>query len=335
MKIIKSCVLLCLLVCSVNLSAQLSILFVDDTDDTFGNAETFFEAIENAGYAPVYFDAVLENAGPTLNTMEGYDLVVWHTSTDGFGLHLWEAQDQDNPELTAYLETGGNLWLVGLDFLFDRYDVPPSNFTSGEFVYDFLGIESYDVQSYGDDGEIGVPFVSPVDQAPINGLENIAWTFETLWWVDGVTNRSEAFPIYQMDGTGYPLSGEISGLYHSGDGFNSLTYLFDLALASPADLANNVSAVLGYFDELTLGLEDVAETEEIQIYPNPVKRTFEISADKNLTIQSILIRNISGEEIINFPEAQESYFIFDLLPGVYFLVIETDQGKFQKKLLKI
>jgi hypothetical protein len=320
---------------ALNSIAQISILFVDDTDDTFQNAETFYEAIEALDFSADYYDAVTEGAGPSLSEMENYDLVVWHTSTDGVGLYLWDGQDEDNEDLIAYLETGGNLWLVGLDFLFDRYGAPATEFTSTDFVYDFLGIWTYDSQSYGNDGELGVPFVSPLPDAPIAGLEDVTWNLETLWWVDGITPAPGSPAIYKMDGDSYPLNGETCAVLKQGSGFTTLTYLFDLALATPADLSGNISTVLEYFENLVLSTSEVDADATSLIYPNPVRTYFRIQTAPNEKVESVSILNTNGRVVAGYKGGYDKYPAFDLGPGIYTVKITTDSGVSQNRLVKL
>lgn len=117
---------------SINAQGNLTILFVDDAEETLGNAEAFTDAIEAAGYAVDYFDAEGTGQSPDVDDMEPYDLVIWHTSNDGTGLWLWNGNNTDNEDLMGYLSAGGSLWLVGLDFLFARYGAPLMAFESGD-----------------------------------------------------------------------------------------------------------------------------------------------------------------------------------------------------------
>lgn len=320
---------------AINSFAQINILFVDDSDDTFQNAETFYEAIEALDYTADYYDAVVEGSGPSLSEMENYDLVIWHTSTDGVGLYLWEGQDEDNEDLIAYLETGGNLWLVGLDFLFDRYGTPATEFTPEDFVYEFLGIWTYDSQSYGNDGQLGVPLISPLPDAPITGLQDVTWNLETLWWVDGITPTAGTPAIYQMDGDSYPLSGETCAVLKQGSGFTALTYLFDLALATPADLTGNISAVLEYFENLVLTTSDVDVETTTMVYPNPVRTYFRIQAEPNEKVEFISILNTNGRIVAGYEGGYDKYPAYDLGPGIYTVKITTDSGVRQSRLLKL
>lgn len=321
---------------NLSVQAQMSILFVDDSDDTFGNAETFYQAIEDAGYEAAYYDAVDEGNGPTISELESYDLVVWHTSTDGTELQLWEGNDQDNLDLISYLENGGKLWLVGLDFLYDRYGAPSTEFTAFDFVYDYLGIWVYTSQSYGNDGELGVPYVSPADGISISGLSEINWSLETLWWVDGVTPTVGAEAIYEMSGDeSYPLNGQVCAVLKHGLDNTVLTYLFDLALATPEDLAQNTSSVLSYFENLVLSTKELPIAIKDVVYPNPVRTYFRIRSENSADIKSIQVLSSMGEVVAYFTGGYDKYPAYNLGPGVYSVLIETENGVKQTRLMKL
>ena len=100
------------LTCNLSVSGQMKGLYVDDSDDTFGNAELFAAALDSAGYSITYFNSVDSAASPTDLVMNQYDLVVWMTSSDGGGLQLWNGVDEDNASLEAYLDGGGKLWII-------------------------------------------------------------------------------------------------------------------------------------------------------------------------------------------------------------------------------
>ncbi|MCC6460892.1 MAG: hypothetical protein IT260_10510, partial [Saprospiraceae bacterium] len=127
------------------------ILFVDDSPDGFGNAEYLASALDSLSYDYVYLDVAGTGNLPDSTTYADFDMVIWHTSTNGVGNYLWNGDDTDNAALAAYLDGGGYFWLIGNDFLYDRYGATPYNFEETDFAYQYLGIASYDLQSYGDD----------------------------------------------------------------------------------------------------------------------------------------------------------------------------------------
>lgn len=277
-------------------AAQMSILFVDDSSDTFGNAELFASAIDSVGYSSTYYNATDSTAGPTSELMEGFDLVVWHTSTNGVGLKLWNGADEDNEELIDYLDGGGRMWLVGLDFFFDRYGAPePTAFVAGDFAYDYLGIASYDEQSFGNDGGLGVPMVA-ADTNVIPGLPEITWQFPVLNWVDGVQLQQSGAPMYTMAGNNYPLAGAICGVYNDNRTSKVITYTFDMALVADFDLMMDASApVLAFFENIvTSTRSNSILQQEFEVFPNPASGAFSLRIDleEAATVEVSLLDNL-------------------------------------------
>jgi hypothetical protein len=265
------CLALLLTLATVPIHAQLAVLFVDDSDDAFGNGEFIAGALTSIGYPVTYFDAVDSAASPTANYLSFFDLVIWYTSANGINLQFWNGQDEDNPELKAYLDNGGRLWLVGLDVLYDRYNTPPSTFMSGDFVYDYLGLTSYDLQSYGDDGNLGVPQVDPDTAQPITGLNTLTWLFSTLWWVDGVSIRPEAVPIYRMGGASYVFADSICGAWYDNGTSQVLSYFFDLALVADTNMLQATAfPVMAFFESIASDIDAKSlPPMDWEVYPNP------------------------------------------------------------------
>jgi hypothetical protein len=280
-------------------SAQISILFVDDTDDTFGNAEWLQDNLTSLGIAYDVFDAAGTVTSPTDTEMAAYDLVIWHASSDGVDLLFWNGVDEDNGNIISYLNGGGNLWVIGNDLFYDRYGFAPVDFEAGDFAYDYMGMTQFSVESYNDDGELGVPYVTPADGQPITGLDTVYWVFSTLWYADGATLRPEAIPIYEMDGDGYPLAGSVTGaLYYDGN-FSTLSFLFDLALALDEATAQMVlQSVVDYFTLLVSTDEVSGAASGLTAFPNPVAEscTIQFELEKAEDV-SVTITNILGQPI--------------------------------------
>ncbi|MEA3286629.1 MAG: T9SS type A sorting domain-containing protein [Candidatus Marinimicrobia bacterium] len=162
-----------------------SILFVDD-DNKWNNEAAVTEPLDNLGFSYTTFDCGDIGGIPTdlppADSLTGYDLVIWFTGDDGVldNLALWDVQDIDNTEVTAFLDAGGELWIVGRDWMYDRYGAadagPEDSFSTGDFCYDYLGIQSYDSQSYTEaDGTTGVAYLNLVDGTGFAGLDPLGW----------------------------------------------------------------------------------------------------------------------------------------------------------------
>jgi len=292
---------LVLLLSAINLYAQPSILLVDDSKDNFDNTGFLALALDSAGYAYTVFHADTEQTTPGADLMSQYDLVIWHTSTDGVGLFLWGNDGEENGDLQLYLEDGGNLWVIGNDFLFDRYGAAADTFQTGDFPYEYFGIERYVAQAYGDDGGIGVSSVAPATGQPADGLGELGWQFATLWWADAVAPRAEATPVYLMQGgAGYPLQDMPAAVWYDNGTFRTMSFYFDLALVSDFALAKETMAsVVGLFSNF---VSSSAETQLVQsalgIAPNPFAQSVKLSLSlEQPSVASIKVLDLMGREL--------------------------------------
>jgi len=168
-----------------NVPTSGSILFVDD-DNKWNNEIAVTEPLDNLGFTYDVFDCGdiggIPTDLPTADTLAGHDLVIWYTGDDGAldNLAFWDVQDQDNAELKSFLDAGGALWIVGRDVLYDRYGAPgegdDDTYTTGDFCYDYLGIESYDSQTYTSaDNNLGVAYLNLVSGTGFVGLDPLGW----------------------------------------------------------------------------------------------------------------------------------------------------------------
>lgn len=328
--------------------SQISILFVDDSDDAFGNAPYFASSLDSLGYAYTYYNAVDSAEAPLDTYLANFDLVIWHTSTDDGGLWFWNGLDETNTRLKTYLKQGGNLWLVGNDFLYDRYGVPPASFQTGDFVYDYLGLSSYAVQSYGSDGNVGLPKAVPDTAQPITGLGELTWQFATLWWADGVTLRDSAVAIYRMGGPTYTLANSITAAWYDNDTSKVLSFFFDLSLAGDfRQIRSTTSAVVSFFvsqlDSTSAISDPVFAGSDLRIYPNPVqdrlRYQFELSEGLSCSAE---ITDLQGRSLVQLFRDQplpaglhsfESDGFSRLTAGTYLLRISSEGQCMSKPVL--
>jgi hypothetical protein len=83
----------------------------------------------------------------------------------------------------------------------------------------------------------------------------------------------------------------------------------------------------------TLGLEDVVSESEFSIYPNPVSTTLFIEKPANILIENIAVFNVLGQ-VENLISNEEKIEVSQLIPGFYFMRIQTSQGTINKSFLK-
>jgi hypothetical protein len=335
----KNVLLFSLLICSSMLMGQdISILVVDDSKDDFENTANITAGLDNSSIAYDLFDAAGTMASPTAEYMSNYDLVIWHTSTDGVGLYLWNANDEINGELALYLSEGGNLWVIGNDFLYDRY-LTPYAFTEGEFAYDYLGVASYDGQTNVDDGGAGVPFVTPAADQPITGLDDIDWIFSTLYYGDVVTGIDGSVSIYEMGGAGYVLEGETTGLWNDNGTSKCLSFFFDLALASEQSIIDNtVASVVSFYAGVISSTEVLeAPAVEVSVFPNPSSDQISVQFDGIPTFTA-RVTNLLGQEIFVSRNLSQSALILDrdqIGTGLFMLNIEFEDENLKPVVKKI
>jgi hypothetical protein len=111
-----------------------------------------------------------------------------------------------------YINGGGIVWLTGLDFIWNIYGGAWDQFAPGDFMYDFVGIDAYVVQSHADGGDL--PQLDVVPGNPICTFTPMKWTYaEGLWYADGLQLTDAAIPIYKMGPPSYEFCDYYSGLY--------------------------------------------------------------------------------------------------------------------------
>ncbi|ROI08928.1 T9SS C-terminal target domain-containing protein [Chryseobacterium sp. H3056] len=83
--------------------------------------------------------------------------------------------------------------------------------------------------------------------------------------------------------------------------------------------------------EAALSTSDLNKRGKIQIYPNPVVKTFTIKTDE--IIKSVNLFDVTGRKISGFKQEKFNN-IEHLAPGLYFLQVETDKNLYVEKLIK-
>jgi hypothetical protein len=70
----------------------------------------------------------------------------------------WDCGTQ-RPTCRTLHKRGVPIWFIGTDMLYAYYPTVPTTFTVADLPYTVMGVESYDLQSYGDDGGEGCPLI--------------------------------------------------------------------------------------------------------------------------------------------------------------------------------
>ena len=85
----------------------------------------------------------------------------------------------------------------------------------------------------------------------------------------------------------------------------------------------------------SLGVEKLTKNTAT-IFPNPVSENYEIRLNNHQTIKNLKIIDVNGR-LVNTTKPNVTngvYNLSNLNSGIYFLIIETDMGNFQKKIIK-
>lgn len=310
-----------------------NILLVNDNDYITQNTDSIKIALNSSIYSSYDVWSIPDSGGtaPSDAFMLNYDLVIWYCSTDGSGLMLWDgtATATGNSDLIAYIIEEKPLWIIGSDMLYEIDATPPDTYVAGDFAYDYMGIESYDVQSYGDDGSTGLPQVNLISGAPATFPDSLLWSFATLWWVDGVTPRVDVDPIYEMGPSSYPLSGEVCMVYNDVDLNHVMTTFFDPALINnQANRVEFLEEVITFLLPADLGIE--ADQNTISLYPNPANSNISISS--NEAIVEISIYNVSGALLYSNTSVNASKItvnIEDFQSGIYMVQTKSQSGSIE------
>jgi flagellin-like protein len=128
-----------------------TILLVDDDETTSGNYDVYEEMSANLKASAVNFKWTKtedDNGLPGYNIgqypLKNFDIIIWMTGYENTDT----LTAQNIQDLTSSLNNGSSLWLIGQDVLKDittnlgdKDGIPEP----GEFVYDYLGVEQYNV----------------------------------------------------------------------------------------------------------------------------------------------------------------------------------------------
>ncbi len=118
------------------------VLLVDDDGSGYepraeDEGELYISILQELEIPFKAVELLMGENGPSADFMSSYNAVVWWTGVGYTGDVT--VTEEDELELASYLDDGGNLFLTGQDYLWDRY-LGTSRFSPGDFPYDYLGI---------------------------------------------------------------------------------------------------------------------------------------------------------------------------------------------------
>lgn len=327
----------------LNLSGQITAIFVNDNSVDAESSLKVFTLIEQYLGACAYFDAVLEGRSPDFSELEPYNLVIWYCGTDEDDLYFWNGNYKDNPELIEYLDQGGNLWLMGRGFLNARYIKPPRNFNEDTFNYKYLGVSRWSSESYTSDNGMGAPELLRAYATVVNTLtlEKIEWEDPPEPMVDGCELIEGCYEAYYFGPGGYALYGQPTAFYFHTSRNKNMTFTFDpYQMNSNGNLSTLLSDVLRFYEDV---LSDIGEAGELikslKVYPIPADLVINVDfvstgstklqllSSKGEVVSGRLFEDTKGKLI------QTQFDVSGLSNGIYLLNIENSFGKMGRKIV--
>lgn len=334
------------LLLSVIAYSQNDILLVTDNNLDTSDNSTFYNALLTTSYTNVTLHEADVNGAPAVAQLNNYDLVIWFSGDDGFELNFWSNGIAGNTALKSYLDNGGKLWMVGSDIIFEMYGSAQDTFTTGEFMYDYAWLQSYDMQTYADDGGLGVPQVERNANVSSSYPSPLTWIFSTLWYADAVTPRNETISVYEFGPTSYPNSGETTMTFYENNTFSVMSTLFNPTSIDTSTTAGRLNFTpnndLDFFIQATLDhifasslstVESNLNVTSLNAHPNPSKDYFDITfnsetlLDEDYELYSLLGEVVLKGQLTNFTTKISTKM---LSKGTYILKI----GNINKKIIK-
>ncbi len=257
------------------------VLLVNDNDydpDRYLELDT---ALMDLGYVYDIYNTVETGTYPDYALLSQYSSVIWYTGNDGVDLKLWDTSDTSNYQFNAplkqYIDNGGIVWLQGLDFLYDVVGGAPDNFTQGQFIYDYMGIEEYHAQSYADDGNTGLPEMDTVVNNGIFSLNPVYWTYSTLWYADALAPAEGGRGVYHMGPASYQFSDYLCGLYkyQSGGGMVMSFAVETARIDTQANTDTLIGQGLSFFEYY---LNNTILSDSVSVYSENGDTTITVNA---------------------------------------------------------
>ncbi|MDD2963279.1 MAG: T9SS type A sorting domain-containing protein [Bacteroidales bacterium] len=331
---------LILLLAGTTLNAQYYTLFVNDNKVNTANTNAVLSNLSAMGIIYDVFNAADSLRSPTLTEMEPYSIIIWYCSSDGVALQLWNGNDTDNADLKAWIEMPGKgIWLIGTDILYDRW-VAPTIFSEGDFMYDYLGLQEYHAQSYGDDGGLGVAQLDNVEGSFAQTfITPIQWQFPTAWWVDACIPNAEAFPLYSLGPQGYVFDtyyAAIAKWNGTMPGNVQFTYFFDPALMdSDENMQILLAEAFWIITQIVTSVEEPKHSEAIvSVSPNPATNNLKIVLRENESIKQLTVFNTNGLRVLQMNSVNPEINLTGLDSGLYLLVVTTEKGDHKTRFIK-
>jgi len=241
-------------------------------------------------------------------------------------------QEEDSYKIADFLDTGGNLMVVDMDYLYRWGIIGSGSFSVGDFAYDYLGIEDYtsdpddDLAIAGGSADtllvsvLGNP-VSTAFSASNAAYGPIKYSLggaQCQNWADYLEPATGAWGILEGQGSGSEM-----GVCYADSSFRTITFGFPIEFTiGPQEFTNLLNSCLAWLGENTTRIDRPSKVLAAKItvdrlfslgdnYPNPFNSTTKIKFELYQTgWVELVIFDLRGTVVKTLVERQ-------LLPGQY------------------
>jgi len=351
---------------------DMGILIIDNTRDGAGapfmptdeEVDTFYDAVLSGYNVTAHWD--VSDSTTVQRAIMNYDVgmystVVWHSD-----VRLGSPMAADTTAMRMFLETGGNLWLSGWMLMesLSGESGPNYIFGSGDFISEFVGVDSARITSNGQTDFIGARGMEPgfpsvginLSKVPLGGLFSMDVLLEPFG------GSYELYTYVSSDSVGSQEHGKAVGLASSSSAYGLVLTGFPLFFLETGSADALAGAVMDMFEEAVGTGEDEVTRVPLsyalsQNYPNPFNPIttirYEIpeheengkAGEKVLTILSIF--DVRGRQVKVLVEEElepGSYQVtwdgknaegVGVSSGIYFYRIYSGSFSFTRKMLLV
>lgn len=222
-----------------------------------------------------------------------------------------------NGIILNYSTNNATLGVFPLNYGFTNTDTIGGTFIYGTNNGTFTGTIKTDYDSYG------------TLNLDVTGFDPIVKSVFRVKVVQNI-NLSVGFPVGTIVQTTYT--------YYINEGgsvkpfFRDTTYVVNVPLLSINQTTNQAQV---FTSALTLGTSTFeADADTMSFYPNPANNILTIDNKNNTTINSIVISDTNGRNVLETKNVTSIIDISNLSNGIYFVRLISDFGIITKKLVK-
>ena len=241
-------------------------------------------------------------------------------------------QEEDSYKIDDFLDTGGNLMVVDMDYLYRRGIIGSGSFSAGDFAYDYLGIEDYTSDPDEDlaiaGGTADTLLVSAPGSPVLTAFSAESGAYGPIRYSLGGTQcQNWADYLEPAAGAWGVLKGQNSGsgmgVCFADSGFRTITFGFPIEFTiETQEFTNLLNNCLQWLGENTTRIDRPSKVSAAKVtvdrlfslghnYPNPFNSTTKIKFELYQTGWiELVIFDLRGTVVKTLVERQ-------LLPGQY------------------